>query len=46
MVHLREETELGPYEIERFFNPLNNTTESKGKKVQPLSQEWKRKLYN
>ena len=32
MVHLREETELGPYEIERFFNPLNNTTESKGKK--------------
>ena len=31
-MHLRAETELGAYEIERFFNLLNNATESKEKK--------------
>lgn len=31
-MHLRAETELGAYENERFFNMLNNATESKEKK--------------
>lgn len=31
-MHLRGETELGPYEIEQFFNLLHNLTESTGNK--------------